>query len=448
MLIDVKGRPITPREVERGLLISTIAGAVGMVFFTVTGGAYVTGFARKLGASQFQVGIINAFLPMAALAQLASSYMIERRGWLRRPILCIAASVMRILWIPIALMPFIFHYTRLGAPSDGARTAAVTLVLVLMAMAQLLNSFGGLAWQAWMGDLIPAEKRGRFFGARTAVMNAVFVVVGIAAGRYLDVHDSFSAFALIFGLGVFFGVTDLVIHAFVPEPKPHLAPTTQPFMRMFLHPFRDPSFSGLIWFNVAWSFSVWVMLPFLPVFQIETLKMSYLSISSFSNVFMGSMMLASYFGGSLVDRIGGRTIYIWSFSLMSAFPLLWILTTRANSTPMQLLMNIESGVLNAVVAIATSKLLLENSPKPERSIYIAAFAAVTGLAGGIGPVLGGWVGDLVAHRSLALGPVAFSGLKIVFLVSLVLRLGCLPLLSMVAEGRDFAESPRVNEGEV
>jgi hypothetical protein len=41
-----------------------------------------------------------------------------------------------------------------------------------------LTQAGGAAWLSWMSDLIPIERRGRYFGIR----NAVIGVIGMAAG--------------------------------------------------------------------------------------------------------------------------------------------------------------------------------------------------------------------------------------------------------------------------
>ena len=80
-LVDTRGKPISPSQAERSLAISTAAGTVGTVFFVATSGAFLASFARKLGATQFQVGIISGILPFAGTAQLLSAYLIETYGW-------------------------------------------------------------------------------------------------------------------------------------------------------------------------------------------------------------------------------------------------------------------------------------------------------------------------------------------------------------------------------
>jgi MFS family permease len=287
-----------------------------------------------------------------------------------------------------------------------------------------------------MADIIPADRRGRFYGTRNTATNAITILSGIAIGKYLDLHNSFNGFAVVFAVAVVFGVADLIIHAFVPEPKPHAASSAVPFKTRLMEPLKDPYYSGFVYFTLAWNFAMWVMLPFLAVYQIETLKMSYLSITNQNNLYMASMMVSSFFVGKTIDRFGGKVVFVWSTLGITTMPLFWLFMNRGNYIPLLTALNIISGILNSGNLVAINKLLLENSPRTKRSVYISIYSALGGLAGVMGPVLGGRIGDIFTGRSLSLGLWTFSGLQIVFLISMVLRIFCWPLLFKVTEGRD------------
>ena len=183
-LLDTKGGLISSTQIERSLHISTMAGVVGTVFFVATSGAFLTSFARKLGASQFQIGLISGVMPFAGTAQLLSAFLIETHGWQRKPVLLLSMAVQRLLWVPILLLPYY-----LGAATNGFKDAAqpagtaqgTWLLLGLIVLSGLVGGFGGLAWQAWIADLVP-EQAGPFSEGEWAAVNAMWIVSNLCIG--------------------------------------------------------------------------------------------------------------------------------------------------------------------------------------------------------------------------------------------------------------------------
>lgn len=452
---DTRGNELTNQEIERGLKRSNLAGAIGIVYFAALSSGFLTGFMRKLGASQFQIGLVNGLAPVVALIQLLASYLIEHKGWQRRPLHTFSASMQRILLVIILLTPYLFGYQEGQLPAHHTVQIAVWLVFVVYAISQLLGSFGGLAWQTWIGDLVPSNRRGAFFGTRQAIVNAVWVVASILVGKYLDLHNTFRGFATVFGIAAVFGVADIVIHSRVPEPEVTREPVKTKFLQQVKTPIKDKYFSGLIYFVLFWNFAVWVAQPFISVYQLEILEMSYFAISYLDNLYMILMMIGAYGAGKVIDRIGGKKIYAYSLTSMVCFPLFWIFSTKETWLPLLTIMQVISGITNGFAAVALNKLLLESSPQAMRSVYIAVYGGITGLFGGLGPIVGGVIGDLVASVNFSLGSMQIGGLRIIFLLSFVLRLLSLPLLYTIREGReeeqhspiDLPSPPVVGQGE-
>ena len=165
-----------PRErLARARSLSIVEGAFARVFMACTTGTVLTGFALWLGASPFDIGLLTALPAFAGLAQLLAPYFTERSGQ-RKPLIMSTVSGQRLLWLPVALLPF------LALPPAGR----VALLLLLVTVSAMLGALGGVPWLSWMGDLVPKDMRGRYFGARNLVLGAVALVMAPLLGVFLD----------------------------------------------------------------------------------------------------------------------------------------------------------------------------------------------------------------------------------------------------------------------
>jgi hypothetical protein len=75
------------------------------IWMVLTTGPFQVGFARQLGARDFHLGLIAALPAAVGLLQLPASLRVERGGSKRR-FIGISSLLGRLLWLPIALLPF------------------------------------------------------------------------------------------------------------------------------------------------------------------------------------------------------------------------------------------------------------------------------------------------------------------------------------------------------
>ena len=80
------------------------------------------------------------------------------------------------MYLPLIAFPF------LSLP-DVTR---LRLFIALVAVTSVLAVIGNNAWIAWMGDVVPAQIRGRFFGRRTVFLTLAGATSSLAAGVALD----------------------------------------------------------------------------------------------------------------------------------------------------------------------------------------------------------------------------------------------------------------------
>jgi len=430
---------ISPLKVQRGLSRSIFASTVGMVFFAVAMGPMLTGFALKLGATPVQIGLIGALPLIVGPVQLVAAVWLERTGK-RKPLWMITTVAQRALWVPILVLPFVLY----PAHSTSAMLALMALLLFSWALA----SFSAPYWQSWMADLIPEGQSGRFWGRRTAFCNGSAMVTSLLLSPLLDHFPDerkFIGYAIVFGVGVIFGELDLIIHWPVPEPamvRTETAPTLWEAVKL---PFLHRYFRGFIIVQIAWAAAVWVMVPFYYVFLLENLELSYLTIAVLNALGQIAAVSTSRVWGFFCDRFGSKPVLKLCYILMLTQPLVLLFCTKSNAMQILVPLAVYIGFANAGAVVAITSLVLGLPPREGKSMYIAAYNAIVQVPGAVVPVLGGLIVGAVGERTFGSGLLTIDAIKVLFLISAVMRLSVVPLMRLVAEVSDASVSHVVSQ---
>jgi hypothetical protein len=168
----------TSQQVQRAIRLSYAQVLLMAVFGASTGGMFLIGFAMSLGADDVWLGLISAVPQALVLAQFLSAYFIER-GVGRKKITLAFSFFSPVCWLLIASIPL------LGG-SIGT-TGRLMLLVGVIALAALSNQMAGNARASWVGELIPENRRGRFFGYSMMFGGIVGSMFAVAEGRFLDV---------------------------------------------------------------------------------------------------------------------------------------------------------------------------------------------------------------------------------------------------------------------
>ena len=192
-------RELNRLEVLHGLKTATYEASYATIWATLTGGAYLTGFALWLGAGPGIIGVVTAIPTFAGLIQLVSSYFGERLPT-RKPFTALFSIIGRTLWLPILLLPFVLGRERSLYP-----------FLLLFALSYLCMNIPVPAYLSWMSDLVPPDHRGRYFARRNMIAGFVGMLIGLPAAWFLDAatrksHNEAMGFGVLFGVGVLLGI--------------------------------------------------------------------------------------------------------------------------------------------------------------------------------------------------------------------------------------------------
>jgi MFS family permease len=418
-------------ELKKNMKLSKLDGIYSNIMTTMTFGAFLTGFALSLGLNNFQIGIMASLAAFANLFQIVGSYFIEKTGGAKK--ICIySVFTHRIIWILIAFLPL---FTVLFNIENNT---IILMFLIGIALVGITSAISSVSWMSWISELIIETERGKFFGNRNMIMGIAGILSGLIGGYFLDLWEGYFptlntwGFSLLILIGVMFGFLSLKMLSLTSEKnkKKDNHYIKESFIKSLKLPFKDQRFRKFLYFGIFWAFAVGIASPFFNVYMIGTLNINFSQIAIFAVISGLTNALGMQFWGNFIDRIGTKTIlYITSLGA-GITPLLWMFSSPNNYTVLWLV-HFFAGVVWSGIGLATSLLLMQLVNKDYKSVYFAIFAAVTGLAASLSPILGGYIVTLISDFEINLGFISIKGLKFIFLITGIIRLSSLGFLSQV-----------------
>lgn len=434
-------------QVRRALKLWTVEGCIATVQIALTGGGFQTGFALLLGCSPFWIGALGGIPAFAGLIQLVSSYLAQSYGQ-RKPLALWFSYFARLLWLPLLLIPFVLP-----------RPWWVGTFLGLTLLSSLCANISAPLWTAWITDLVPEDNRGRYFGRKNMFGGWVGMVVPVAGGYFLDATvrrhlSSETAFAIIFGAATVFGTLSFLLGTRSPDvPTANDRPAGSGAGGALLYyraPFADPAFRRVMAYTATMVFAQSVAGQFITVYQLKYLNLSYTAFQLLSAVSTLASLAVMPLWGYLADKYGNKPILVICCGLVLTPPLLWILAVpdgitglwgyaadgalRISLTKLDIIgLNALAGIGWAGVGLTQFNLMIGSAPSQTRTVYVSAIAAVSGLAGGIAPLVGGALMEGLGRLAFPAHGFITSNYHVLFVLSTVLRGAAMLLVSPIRE---------------
>lgn len=408
----------------RGMRLWNLSGGLSAVYIAITTGAYSTGYALHLGASEALIGLLSAAPSWGQLLQVLSPLFIERLKSRKRFCL-VTYSLGYSAWLPIALIPFLFE----GNFRPWAMVLFVTLSGATLAI-------GSPASTSWLTDLVPESVRGRFFGRQQSILAAVGLATSLSAGWYLDIFDEQTkqtGFIVLFTVAVVFALLSVMVWSAVPEPRKAEGGESSP-LKLILLPLRDRNFMNLTVFICARTLAVMTAGPFFTVYMLKELEVPYAQIAVLAGMSTIASVLSNPLWGYLADKYGHKPILRISALGIALTPLWWCFATKGNYWFVVSCAQIWSGLLAPGAVVSQFNLMVKTAPENSRSAYVGFHSAAVNLAASVGAMLGGLLADGFSRMEIVelLGhPI--THLQWLFLTSFALRMITWPLLVRVPE---------------
>lgn len=386
-MISLRPRQQYPRKrsVQRkNLRIATMEGVPAVMFQTLLGGQFLTGFLLYLGASSSELGFVLAITTFVNIAQLFAAFLIQRlksRKWT----LVLFVACHRILWGATGLIPFLFP-----------KPYWVAAFIVLYTLAFMFNTVGGILWNSLISDIVPARVRGRYFGIRNTMLNALGTLVMYAGGIILD-HEPGGKGFLILYIIVWICIAANIAMFFMYPDMPFERSSESKFVPMMKKPLKDSAFLRATLFLGGFLFLQNLVVPLYSYVMLQLLHINYQTLSLLNVAQTVFMMGSFYIWGNLNARYSNRRLLFWTLPIIALSCLMWGLLSVLPMFLVLALAHVIFGIGVGGFNQLAFNFMIGDTPKRERPMYMAMYAAITGVAAFFGPLIGGSAHELIQH---------------------------------------------------
>lgn len=387
-----------PASKDEPSLRASLRDGVSAAIMLGAGETFLGPFGIFLQASIIQIGLLAAVPQLCgAIMQWVSALAMDRLRN-RRTLAVATAIVQALLWLPICLLPFLF----------GTGAATVSLLVVLVTIYHGSSGFITPVWSSLIGDLVPASRRGHFFGQRNRLTGLATFLALLLSGGLLHLFEQGGrtafGFLLIFSIALIARLDSARWLARHANPPLHLSPAHFFTFRQFLRRSPKSNFAKFVFFLGAINFAVAFSAPYFALYMLRDLRFSYLEFTAVSSVATVTQFLTFRYWGSLGDRFGNKKILnlcSWGISIM---PTLWLVSAHIGYL---LVIQVFAGFVWAGFNLASSNFIFDAVSPPK----LARCVAYRGLINGACVVAGSLAGGFVASRlptTLALGPWSWT----------------------------------------
>ena len=378
---------------------------------------YVNAFAVFLGATTVQIGWLTA-LPqiLGGLLQLVAVWFGQ---WIHRHWLIVVNAAIQTLMLGIFALfaiPELFN-------------VPFNWFIVVLSVFIVCSNIIMPHWRAWMGQLVPDDVRGQFFGKRNRIAMLTSFISFILGGFLLTFMDEKGlagyGFVLLFLVAMLGrGVSTWLLAKMQDD---HTQPTMgerHTLMQSLKHLYAlwdDRDFRRFSFFMAGMSCFVSLSGPFFAVYMLRDLGFSYteFTLSTASSILSQFLMLP--FWGKVCDQKGNRYVMAVGGCVIPVLPALWLVS---DSFTYILILQFIGGIAWSGFTLASANYLYDQKP---RNIHFASYSAIhsslAALAIFIGAVSGGYIIQWLPES------FSFAGLfvqierpvAVIFILSTILR---------------------------
>lgn len=331
-----------------------------------------------LGATNYQVGLINSLPPLMALLMTIPAAILLNRAHLQKKLVAMSVLIARLMFLLIIGLVYI--------PSQPTQA---WVFLIIVALMNLPNTVANIGWQTFISSLVKESRRGTFFSDRNRLLTIVGLVSTLIIGIIMkDSSASVTAYQILFGIAFVFGLLEVYL-LLKHDEEPMLASGT--FLKkktmdwsIFKHRNYVSFLIAALFFNFAWQMA-WGIFN---IYHIRVVGATIFWVSMFSVGSMTAQFISFPLWRKWAEKRSNTLVFVWAVIGMATIPFLTVLSSNLFYIT---LIQTASGFFLAGIVLLLFNLLLEQSPEEVRTYCITTYNVLLSVVAVIAPQIGIWL---------------------------------------------------------
>lgn len=401
-------------EKSRNLFIAESSAAVSV--FSLTSGAFLSGFVKYLGGSDEINGIIGAIPALASVLQIFSSLVFEKLQY-RKFLVAVLCFLYRLTLGFMFFVPMVFK----------GQTKRVIALGIMYLIAYALAAFITPPASNWIVDLVPIKMRGRYFaikdGFSLGVSTIIIMIIGKILDNYRGANNEYGGFLILAAVVIFLTIINFYFLSIIKEPTVDRKPININLNNIVSMTFENSSFKKMIILSVLWNFSFQIGGPYFPVYMVTGLKLSYSYITIIGVVATIFKVFVMKTWGKLADKNSWFFTTKYSIALLGITHFLWIFVDMNLFRVLVPILTIMAGIAWAGIGFSLFNIQFLYAPEEGRTVYLGASAALGGIIGFLSAMIGSLILKLLEGFNFSLANISIGNMQIVLSLSGVLLIG-------------------------
>jgi Na+/melibiose symporter-like transporter len=386
--------------------------ALNALSFEILAGQILILFARQVGASLSDIGLLAGLLPFASIIQLGVAPLVNRFG--PRLVMLVGWGARTFVAAGLFLVP--------GAIARGGTTGGTQVLLAIMAGFYLCRALGMSSWLPMVQEIVPPQDRGVYLSRQEWLRQVSIVLIAVVTALYLMNAQDLTRFMHVMGVGVAAAAWSLYFLWRVPDVGIAPEPSDGEYLHRATAPLRDEVFRRYLAFSCALRMVLSAFTPFLVVYLREGLHLPASGVIAINTVSSLGAIATLGAWGRWTDRFGAKPVLGASIGGLSAALLLWLLPGNDPAwhwvgVPIIALV---LGAVTGGVTVSMSKFELGFTPIEGRAHYVAINVTAVGLTSGIATLAAGQLLEVLRGHDVRVLWMVLDQYRLFFLVSAVL----------------------------
>ncbi|MGE5578743.1 MAG: MFS transporter [Bacillota bacterium] len=389
----------SPDALERNIRVNIYHGIASIMALNLAA-PFIGIFAVKLGASDFQVGLLSSGPALVSLLSMIPGGRFIDRQPRKRTAVSRFILVHRLFYLFVASIPFF------------TQDKQAWLLVFTVAIMNIPASIANIGWQAFISKVVPMNRRAEAFAARNRLMNLAGTLMVLLTGRVIDIVGYPRGYQITFACAFLFSLGELWVLSRVDEPRSDepvsverktdesrsgeprsgehgaasggrqgLASVRSVLREVLSHDrFVRYTLASIV-FYLCWQ-TPW---PLFTLYQVKVLGANNTWVSLLNLTNTGGTLLGYGFWARKCNQLGNLTTLFLSSLGIFIVPVAYAVS---NSLVTVAVFNLLTGAIFSGVNLALFNQLLEVTPEKSKATYIAYYTTAVNGAAIVAPMLG------------------------------------------------------------